>query len=166
MWVNLISFYIAWWSVLYFAKIESNLLLILISIIYFFIHYFVYLKKLDSIKKELRFILSVAMLGIIGDLFFHWQHIFILKKNYFLWLFLIWPIFTSTLNYSLKKIWNFHWSILSIMGLVGGPISYIGASKFELIDYTLNYKTLILHGLFWVLLLLLIKYFRRIDEEN
>jgi len=163
--VNLISFYLAWWSVLFFAKKEQSFLIIVVFILYFIIHYYNFLKNVNFNWSYLLHFLLFVGIGISSEYIFHYFNVYTLKKDYLVWTLAIWPIFVSTFSLSLKKLFSLNIFSLVLLSAVGGPFSYLGASQFEIIDYPIKPLTLIVHGIFWSLYFIFVKMIRRKYEE-
>lgn len=70
-----------------------------------------------------------------------------------LWLALIWLLFASTLTYSLS--WTQRpWWVGSLLGALGGPLSYLGGAKLADVGLPLGtWPSLVLLALIWAVLM-------------
>jgi len=70
-----------------------------------------------------------------------------------LWLALIWLLFASTLPYSLS--WTKHpWWVGSLLGALGGPLSYLGGAKLAGVGLPLGvWPSLVLLAVIWAMVM-------------
>jgi len=151
--INLVSFYIAWWSILisYWKGfiVWGWLVLFIVLASHFF---FVSINK----KKDLIEVLSIAGLGIVLDTLLFQFKILNFNESLFnflppLWLIGIWCLFATTISYSFILLRN----RIPAQVLVGGffaPISYITGAKFSLLSVHEPFPTYyVIHGACWLI---------------
>lgn len=107
-------------------------------------------------RHEWRTLLLIAACGWVLDsallqlgLFDFPDHDWLLPP----WLALLWLLFASTLRYSLG--WTAQrWWLASLLGAVGGPLSYLGGARLADVGLPLGvWTSLLLLGLIWAPLL-------------
>ena len=152
--LNIATFYLSWWGILFCGSNQYRWGLLLIPIVHLLIHFKFSVKSKDL---EIKTIMLVTIIGVAADLIFHHLNIFKLQLDFYLWLPVVWLVFASTVNFSLKSVLRLNLIVLFLLGSIFGPLSYWGASKFGLIIYDFKFGTLFLHPIFWGGFLLLLK---------
>ncbi|MFP3517660.1 DUF2878 domain-containing protein [Pseudomonas sp. SIMBA_077] len=106
--------------------------------------------------NEWRTLLSVAACGWVLDSALMHLGLFTFAGAKFvlpLWLAFIWLLFASTLSYSLS--WTRRpWWMGSLLGALGGPVSYLGGAKLADVGLPLGiWPSLVLLALIWAALM-------------
>lgn len=158
--VNFISFYIAWWGIVYFEKMHQIWGVFFIGLVHLCLHFYLNAKDKKNFLQEIRTLLVVSALGLLADCILNYVNVFKLNERAIYWLPVIWLIFSTTVNHSLQPILNLDNKKLFFLGAIFGPLSYVGAARFGLLVYSLNFYPVILHACFWGLFLILIKRLR------
>lgn len=152
--MNLIGFYIGWWAIAFLGSKDLSSAIVLTTSAILLLHLWI---QRRNFKKEVITILTITILGSTLDYLLHFLKLFNLQKDYAVWLTAIWLIFTCTLRHSMTKLFQQNNFILFIISFIGGPLSYIMASNFNLIEYPLLYSTIIPHGIVWGFFALIMK---------
>ncbi len=159
--LNLLGYYLVWWSIVVFEKAS----LLQYSVIIFLINLIIHFKfSVNQVKKEIYTIGLVFILGMSLDLLLSYFHVFDLIGAYWIWLPMIWITFGTTINYSFHKVLDLSKVMVFILGNIFGPLSYISAGKFGLLVYTNSIVLLVIHGFLWGLLMLVLKNIKRIKK--
>lgn len=114
--------------------------------------------NVKMIKREFLVIGCFLSIGLGFDLLMNYLSIFKLREDYFLWLPMIWMTFATTVLHSIQKLFLQKNSLLFLLGFLFGPLSYVSAGKFQLLNYTQSWALVSLHCLFWGGLILIFKF--------
>lgn len=164
MLINIIWFYISWWSIALLASKNMNLEILIVGLISTIIHFYLFRTEL---KKELKTVAIISAFGMIVDYLLHLTSVITFLQNFPLWLPLIWIIFSATFRHSLKKFLSLPDPYVFSISAVSGPFSYYLASKLNLILYPTSIQKIIVHFFVWgILMLLMKKILWRINESN
>ena len=107
-------------------------------------------------KTELYTLPLLASLGFLIDCLFIQVGLIELKNHDFppIWLFEIWLVFVTTLDYSMKPLFQRPF-VLLILTTIAAPLSYSVGEYWELLNYGQPlWLSMGLHGLVWGLLML------------
>ena len=146
---NALLFQLAWFSCVLGAQ-QPWLLLLGVACIA------IHLRWISRQPGEWRALLLVALCGWLLDSLLMHLGVFGFNSAHWilpLWLALLWLAFASTLGYSLN--WSANpWWLGSLLGALGGPLSYWGGAKLAGVQMPLGlWPTLLLLALIWAALL-------------
>ena len=160
---NAIIFQIVWWSILILKSQGHDLWLIVIAMLG--IGAQLLLLRTQPLKR-LGVWLALAALGFAIDFGIAQTPIFqFTDQEAPIWLFLIWVIFVSTLNHSMAYFRG-QYVLSSIGGAIFGPICYIAAAQWGLLNYTTNIVYNIAHGVAWAIIFNLFLYLTHLGEKK
>lgn len=147
--LNAILFQVGWFSCIFLSFWPA----LVITTIVLGVH----LKLAEDYKNELKIIFPVGCLGFILDWFFAKLGFIDLNVSGgpVFYLFLLWLLFASTLNSSLKYLMNKPLSA-ALAGALA-PLSYMAAEKIGRVKYaeeTLG--SMLLHAVMWSLYMLIV----------
>jgi len=145
--INIISYNITWFGLIYWGNPFIPIALLLLSI-----HLLFFMKT----YKEIFFILVVSIIGIYIDSILQHFGFFIFSQDAHIpfWLMFLWASFATTLSHGLRFLQASIW--LQILAGLIAPLSYIAGHKFEVVNLgqsmTITYLIL---SLIWVALFIL-----------
>ena len=158
---NIVGFQASWWGCILGAKYGLEYIgpILMFG---FLVTHFLYFTKVNN---ELYLVLIFAIIGTAIDSLFIVSGIFDYMGLYFegvliapLWITAMWCGFVATVNHSLSWFKG-RWVAASILGVYGGPVSYIVGEKFNAIIFLDEfYKTNLILAIVWGLSIPLIYY--------
>ncbi len=158
--LSALFFYVSWWSIVY-NVINNRSLVVVVTVALFLLAYNLFIARFTS--KSIINILGTALMGVAFDLGLNFFGIVKFNFEYFIWLPAVWLIFSTTMHFSFKRIFNFHRVFIFLLGAIGGPFSYWTAGQFAIVVYPYMYWEIFLHSLLWGVLFLC---FKQIEEKN
>lgn len=161
---NLIGYNAVYWSIVYFDNKDNFFVYIFVFLLFLFLHFFIAAGKFKL--REFALICSVALAGVCFDLFLEYLNVFKLLGHTLIWLPVIWMAFAMTFNFSFAQIFQQRKWLLFFLGAVFGPLAYFSAGKFQLLSYSLQKETLLIHALAWGALMIILKILREKINEN
>jgi hypothetical protein len=161
MLINFISFYALWWSVAFLANKNFDIFLVILFLVFIFIHFKFVVK---SFKPELKTMIPTLLLGLVFDFSLHFLGFFKFVGNFYFWLPLIWIGFSSTINHSLSKIFNNIYGLF-LFSFLGGPATYYGVSRLGLMQYQASIQNFIIHGILWSVFMFVVKRIKNVKSS-
>lgn len=160
---NALIFQMAWWGIL-FAEYYKEPAALLFIFLFFLGLQLIAIQK--NYSRNLVSWLFIGGLGTVMDYFCSLIGVFSLPDNgLHLWLYFIWVLFASTLNHSLSYFLHKKTYAL-IGGAFFGPLSYMAASQWGLIEYNHSPYFLTLHCLIWAFLFLSLLNLAQLCEKS
>lgn len=160
--INIIGFNIVWFGLVYFGNNFTP-----IALLYFSAHFVFFAKN----NGEPKYLLLIALIGILTDSFLHYFNVFIFLPNEHipLWLACLWLCFSTTLYHSLRFLGKSIWFQL-LAGFVA-PFSYFAGNQLGAVTFgNSSLITYIVLAITWsslfVLFFSLKKHFQSIDINN
>jgi hypothetical protein len=127
--INAVLFQLGWFAVLLFNQ-HAVVILALTLILHFY---------LSPSRKNDFLVLLLAPIGWLLDYsLFQLSWLGADSAHFPLWLLLLWVSFVLTLNHSLIWLSKQHWLRVSLLGMIGGPLSYMSAIKTGLLTTSLS----------------------------
>ena len=142
---NLVLFQLAWFCCALLTANASWLTPLIVAL-----HFL-----LSPTKRSDAKLLPFAFFGCVVDyILFQLNVINFAEQQFPIWLLCLWVMFVLSVNHSLKWLSNCKLWVNSIIGAIGGALSYLGAIKFSAINTSLSLSSLFLvYALIWALLL-------------
>ena len=128
---NLISFNISWIGLVYFGDLFIPIATLLLVCHFLFISKFVYF--------ELKFVVTVALIGISVDSLLQAMQVFIFESSDHIpyWLMVLWLCFATTICHCLSFLQHSKWMQLVISGLFA-PLSYLFGANLSAVEFGLD----------------------------
>lgn len=146
LWINILAYQLCWWLLVCFGVDALSIIAVIFTIGFYLVtesgRWAKWVMLLVVTLIGIGCDSALAYLGIYGS---HWQ-----DQGIAPWLCLLWPVFATLLNVSLKWFQN-HLVIASICGAIGGPSSYWAGAKLANIAQ-LSLSTLLILALVWLVL--------------
>ncbi|MEG3753440.1 DUF2878 domain-containing protein [Psychromonas arctica] len=155
MLINMLGFNLIWFGLLYWGNMFIPVALGLLVI---------HFKYLSKIKKEIRLVLLITVIGVSVDSFLHFINFFSFPNANFtpFWLMVLWACFASTVCHSLTFLSSSKKSQL-IIGGGFAPLSYLAGEKFSMVAFTYSLPiTFSVLALIWGCLFLLFFYLKSV----
>jgi hypothetical protein len=148
--VNIIGFQLGWLACVLGGAYGRPWLGVLLSAPVLVWHFW----QAQSAKQEMRLVSLVALsggaldqsmlnLGLVGYPAADW-----FAQVLPVWMWMLWMLFASTLNVSLRWLRG-HAIAAALLGLAGGPLAYLGASRLGAIELLGGLATLSMISLAW-----------------
>ena len=137
--INILGFYVIWWSCMLGAANGLSYFGPLIMIILLIIHYYLFVNDI----KEIYLVLIIGAVGTMVDSLMFLSGSFVYQGSYSseisiapLWITAMWAGFAATVNHSMV-FFKDRWLLMAIAGAVFGPAAYftgesLGAIRFDL----------------------------------
>lgn len=107
---------------------------------------------------ELRLILLVTLIGLLWDSLLVWQGLLVFSAGMLLpfiapyWIILMWSMFATTLNVSLRWL-RMRYAWAAIFGALGGPLAYYAGHKMGAVEFPSETSSLIALAVGWALIM-------------
>ena len=167
--LNGIFFYIAWYACIYGAALDWELLGVCTTLVILGLHFLISKKR----KNDLMILGMYLVVGIVGDWallatqVIHYPFITydLTMLGVPLWIIMIYASFAITMNHSMVFLHRYP-LISSILGGIGGSISYYLAARIGAIELPLGWGSLVAIAVYWFGILLLSKWFHDFLERK
>jgi hypothetical protein len=153
--INLILFQLGWFACVLGGANDHIIVGVLIAFAVIVYHFY---KAVDS-RHELRLVSIALLIGILYESAMvylrlaHYQHGQIHEAIAPLWMILMWPLFATTLNLSMRWLKSMPlWSI-AIIGAVSAPFAYYAGNRLGAVSYDDIALSLIVIASAWSLFL-------------
>ena len=150
--INVIGFYICWWSCILGPSKEMSYLGPIVTLIFLFVHFYLFVSDI----KEFYLILIIGVIGTVVDSLLFLSGFFVYAGSYIdglsvapLWITAMWVAFAATVNHSMS-LFKGRWVLMVLSGVVFGPAAYYTGQKFEAINFQLSiFESVIILGIVW-----------------
>ena len=107
---------------------------------------------------ELRLILLVTLIGLLWDSLLVWQGLLVFSSGMLLpfiapyWIILMWSMFATTLNVSLRWL-RMRYVLAALFGALGGPLAYYAGQKLGAVEFPSETSSLVALAVGWALIM-------------
>ncbi|MFC1778420.1 DUF2878 domain-containing protein [Pseudomonadota bacterium] len=150
--VNFIAFQIGWFACILGASNGMPWIGLLVGSLVISFHLF----SVDKPAKELNLILYAVVIGIVLDSllvmsgWLSYPNGILLDGTAPYWILMLWALFASTLNVSMRWMHDKYW-VAAIFGAVGGPLSYLAGARLGAVTFIELQPALLALALGWAL---------------
>jgi len=150
--VNFIAFQIGWFACILGAANGMPWIGLLVGALVISFHLF----SVDKPAKELNLILYAVVIGIVLDSllvmsgWLSYPNGILLDGTAPYWILMLWALFASTLNVSMRWMHDKYW-VAAIFGAVGGPLSYLAGARLGAVTFIELQPALLALALGWAL---------------
>jgi len=150
--VNFIAFQVGWFACILGASSGMPWIGVLVGLIVIALHLF----SVDKPAKELSLIVYALVIGIVLDSllvmsgWLNYPNGIVLSGMAPYWILMLWALFASTLNISMRWMHGKYW-VAAIFGAVGGPLSYLAGARLGAVTFTEMQPALLALALGWAL---------------
>ena len=115
---------------------------------------------------EVKLILLAMLIGLLWDSLLVWQGWLIFSSGVLLpfmapvWIIMMWAMFATTLNVSLRWLHGRYWASM-LLGAVGGPLAYYAGQQLHAVRFSSDYWVLLVLGIGWAGITPLLMYLSR-----
>lgn len=149
---NFIAFQIGWFACILGASNDMPWIGALVGVIVISLHLF----SVDRPVKELNLIACALVIGIVLDSllvmsgWLSYPNGILLSGTAPYWILMLWALFASTLNVSMKWMHGKYW-LAAIFGAVGGPLSYLAGARLGAVTFVDLQAALLALAVGWAL---------------
>ena len=153
--INFALFQLGWFACVLGGAYDLTLIgsLIALSVIAY------HLYRAEQPGQELRLLMLAVFIGIVFESIIstldlaHYNSGQILENIAPLWMILMWPLFATTLNLSMRWLKNITLLLTSLVGLVFAPLAYYAGNNLGAVEYDVPLLSLSIIAMSWALLL-------------
>ena len=115
---------------------------------------------------ETKLVLFAILIGLLWDSLLVWQGWLIFSSGMVfqfmapLWIIMMWAMFATTLNVSLRWLHGRYWASM-LLGAIGGPLAYYAGQQLGAVRFSSDYWVLLVLGLGWACITPLLVYLSR-----
>lgn len=152
--LNYVTFQIGWFACVLSAANQRPLLGLVVSLLVLGLH----LALTRDVRAEVKLLLACAVIGTAFDSLLLWSGWVSYPNGEWIdglapyWIVAMWLLFSATLNLSMAWMKG-RWVLASVMGLIGGPLSYLGGQELGAIRLENSQAALIALGLGWAIIM-------------
>jgi len=138
--INIIGFYIGWWTCVLGTANDIPYLGPAVMILFLIVHYYLFVSDI----QEIYLVLIIGIIGTITDSLLFLSGSFIYAGAYSneiliapMWITAMWAGFAATVNHSMSWLKD-KWLLMVISGVVFGPAAFFTGEKFGAIEFHLS----------------------------
>ena len=138
--INIIGFYIGWWTCVLGTANDIPYLGPAVMILFLIVHYYLFVSDI----QEIYLVLIIGTIGTITDSLLFLSGSFIYAGAYSneiliapMWITAMWAGFAATVNHSMSWLKD-KWLLMVICGVVFGPAAFFTGEKFGAIEFNLS----------------------------
>ena len=150
--INIALFQIGWFACVLSAAANRPLIGVGIAAVVMFVH----VMRSRNYQQELYLIVTAMLIGAIWDSLLVWQGWLDYTSGMFAnniapyWIIVMWGLFATTLNMSLRWLKN-KTVLAAVIGAIAGPLAYYGGQKLGAVEFVDPTMAVISLALGWAL---------------
>jgi len=152
--LNYLAFQVGWFACVLSAAHHRPLLGLLVTLLLLVLH----LALTRDLLAEAKLLLACAVIGTVFDSLLLWSGWVSYPSGEWIpglapyWIVAMWLLFSATLNLSMAWMKG-RWVLAAVLGLSGGPLSYLAGQELNAINLVNREAALITLGLGWAFIM-------------